>query len=128
MSTSPLKGSIADQVTDGLNDLLYELTFVKVSESYDDSSGTTTTTTAEYTCAGFVGEFSKNAVSEGLVQADDSKILILQNTLEDSNGNTIEPEPGDRIKDDGTTYTIPEGEGAVRKDPADATWTVQARG
>jgi hypothetical protein len=130
MSTSPLKGDIADQVTDGLLDVMYDVTFVEVSESYDPSTGETTSTTTEHTCQGFRDEFGKGVISDGLAKQTDAKFVLLQQTLTDSSGNQIEPDGNDEIKHNATTYSIINDDTSfgVQQDPAGAIWEIQARG
>lgn len=129
MSTSPLQGPIADTVKTELYGTLYDVTFVKVSETYDPQKGQTTTTTTDYTCRGFIGEFGKNVVSDGLAKQTDAKFVILQETLTDNNGNKIEPSGEDQIKHDSTTYSVIQESGSfgIQQDPASATWEIQAR-
>jgi hypothetical protein len=129
VSTSPLEGPIADKITSGLRDTLYDVTFVQVSESYDPATGTTTTTRTDFTCRGFRDEFGKGVVSDGLAKQTDTKFVLLQQTLTDSNDNQIEPDGDDEIKHDGTTYSIinSDTDFGVQQDPAGATWEIQCR-
>ena len=128
---SPLQGQIADQVTSGLNDVLYDVTFVQVNESFDPTMGQSTVTRNEITCRGFRDQFGKAVVSDGLAKQTDFKYLILQQTLTDSNGDQIEPDGDDEIKtDDGQTLSIINDSTSfgVQQDPAGSIWEIQCRG
>lgn len=128
--SSPLQGPIADQITNGLIDQLYDVKFVQVTEDYDPETGETNVTRNEYTCKGFRDEFGKGVISNGLAKQTDAKFLILQQTLTDDSSNQIEPDGNDEIKDQGTTYSIINDGNSfgIQQDPAGATWEVQARG
>lgn len=79
----------------------------------------------EFTCKAIHDEWSANAVSLGLVETLDQKILILASTL------SVEPRSGDRIELKGKTLTIvpanTAGQKAVMTDPAKAVWVCRAR-
>lgn len=116
-------GTVEDAVNQGIDPIAYDLTFTRVNESFDPSTGETTRSTTQYTVRGIITEYSKRWVAEGVVQANDRQILILQPSLQDSSGNKVTPQPDDEITYDGQTYVVVD----VSEDPASATWVLQGR-
>lgn len=81
-------------------------------------------TTATYACKAIHETFGVSWLANGMVDADEVKVLILAASL------SVEPLPGDKITIRGVTYTIvPAGAGraAVMTDPAKAVWECRAR-
>jgi len=96
VSTSILNdGSLAEQVTDGIRSIMYDVTYVQVDETYDPAAGETTTTRTPLTCQGMRDSFGTGVVSDGLAKQTDIKFVLLQNTLRDGSGNKIQPDGND---------------------------------
>lgn len=78
-----------------------------------------------YPCKAIHDEWSAHTIGQGLVEANDQKVLILAASL------SIEPRSGDRITLLGKTLTIvpanTAGQKAVMTDPAKAVWVCRAR-
>ena len=77
----------------------------------------TTTTTVIF--KGMVEEYSRYSVENSFVQRGDRKLLLLA-----ASAPGVVPKPGDRAIAEGVTYVVID----VKRDPADATWVLQARG
>lgn len=122
--SSPLQGEIAEDVSDALSELLYDVTLIRETSNYDVSTGRSNQSTETYTGKGFVDEYEQKLIAEGVVQENDRKILLLQETFTDADGNMVKPFPGDSIEARGETLEVIN----VQQDPAQATWTVQGRG
>lgn len=90
------------------------------AQEWDPPTGETVTA---YPCKAIHDSWSASWLANGLVGADEVRILVLAATL------SVEPQPGDRITIRGETFTIvPAGSGkpAVATDPAKATWELRA--
>jgi hypothetical protein len=123
--TSPLAGSLAKTIGGAMAGLFLPATLARTTYAAAENpwdQGTPTTT--EYTCRAIHEEWGATWLRDGLVAADEVKVLILASTL------TTEPEPGDVITVRGIGFTIvPAGTGkaAVSTDPAKAVWECRAR-
>lgn len=117
--TSPLEGSLARQVNSALQGIFLAAT---LSRDTLDSSGDAVfdppaPTTQTYSCRAIVDVYSKYLISQGMVQANERKVLILAQSL------TVSPVPGDRVTVQGATYEILD----VSTDPATAVWECRSR-
>ena len=78
-----------------------------------------------YQCKAIVEDWSKWTHSQGMVESQDRKLTILQNTL------AVEPQIGDRIEVAGYAgrYTIvgEGGQAAISSDPARGGWVCRVR-
>ncbi len=71
---------------------------------------------------GFVKDYSDFARASG-IPATDRKIVVLAKSLLDGSGTEVAPMRGDLVTVRGRTYDIID----VKRDPAGATWELQAR-
>lgn len=110
---------IASIVTDAFSGQLKQVTITRETPGeYDPVTDTTTGGTTEVFESEGIEENRQKMLSEGLINDDETPILIIAQPLETS------PKNGDRISIDGQTYTI---SGIIGRDPAGATWTVRAK-
>lgn len=89
--------------------------------SYDPTPGAPT----DISCRALVTEWSNYARANGLVAAEDRKILI------QAQGLAVPPKDGYTVVIDGDTYVLVSDGGAapaVRKDPSTAVYTCRGRG
>lgn len=89
-------------------------TYDPVTDEYSSVSSQNT-----YITDGIIQNYSDKMISEGLVQQNDRKILLTAKKL----GTT--PVTGDSVTIEGFTFTVV---GTPERDPAGATWIIQARG
>lgn len=88
---------------------------------YDPTPGTPTT----YPCRALVTDWSNYSRANGLVAAEDRKILI------QAQGLPVPPRDGYSVEIDGDTYVLVSDGGAapaVRRDPSTAVYTCRGRG
>jgi hypothetical protein len=126
--TSPLAGSLARTIGAAFNTLFLDATLTRSTSGDGPNAWTPGTVTAtDYACKAIHEAWSTGLLAQGLVEADDVKVLILASSL------SIEPAPGDVITIRGEQFTIvPAGGGkamkpAVSTDPAKAAWEIRAR-
>ncbi len=127
---SPLSGSLAATINSALGFLFLEATLtrdvVPDSPAYDPADPPASVPVS-YSCKAIRETYGVGHRSGGLVEAQDVKILILQNSL------SVTPKPLDRILITGMggTFTIVApgagGQPSVMADPANATWECRAR-
>lgn len=81
----------------------------------------TTTTTFKGMVEEYASTTARTPVGDtvDMVKRGDRKILLLA-----SSAPGVTPKPGDRIVAEGVTYVVID----IKRDPADATWQLQARG
>lgn len=116
---------IAQQVHDGFEGQLIDATLKRtVVTGYDPVTDEETTETTEHDCEGFVETYSERMYSEGIVQQNDRKILILANSLDVTPTGGDEDTQPDTIEIEGNNFTVVP---PVNRDPAGATWTIQGR-
>lgn len=117
--SSPLEGSLAKAIGNGLKGLFYDATLTRTTvtggDPYDPGSGTTTTET--FACQAFEDTYSTFERQNTLIQAGDVKVVVLATTL------ATTPTTADKITTRGVTRSIV----SVERDPAGATWTCQVR-
>lgn len=77
-------------------------------------------TSATYTCRGFMEDFTSREIDGTNVRVGDRKVIILGGTLT----TAIDPQPGDVLAIEGGNWKI---SGAVKRDPAGATFTCPVR-
>jgi hypothetical protein len=76
-------------------------------------------TSAAYPCRGFCEDYTAREIDGTHVRIGDRKILLLGGSLPDA----IDPQPGDTIAIEGTSWRVQR----VERDPAAATFTCQGR-
>ncbi len=119
--TSPLEGSLATAIYNGMKNLFIDATLVKdtftagspVADDFDPHPPIAT----NYSCKAIVETYSEQTRPVGFASLSDRRIIILTPSL------SVTPLPNDRITIRGSTFTILE----VDADPALATWTCRAR-
>lgn len=120
--TLKLPVDIGRAVLSGLGGYMIPITLLqtvageRTPDALTAGRNTTTTTTL---FKGMVEEYSRYSVENSFVQRGDRKILLLA-----SSAPGVTPKPGDRIVAEGVTYVVID----IKRDPADATWQLQARG
>lgn len=111
--TSFLEGSLARTIGKALKstfiDAVLERDGPTTGPDYDPVPGAPVT----FACKVVPDEFSDYFRAQGLVNANESKVIILASTL------ATEPTPGDRITFRDKTFTLID----AKPDPAIATWT-----
>lgn len=115
---------LAQQLATGMGPSLLAATLIKVTpgtRTPSNISGGTNPTTVSYSCRGFVDEYKTGEIDGELVHVRDRKVVLLGKTI--SNGAVV-PTPGDRVTIEGATYDVIR----VDRDPAGATYALQARG
>lgn len=112
-----LQGGIAKTVGAAFKGLFLDATLRRdgptTGPAYDPTPGAPAT----YACKAIVETYSAFYRAQGLVEANDRKVLVLAASL------GVRPLPGDRITVSGITFTAQN----VSTDPAEAVWTVQGR-
>lgn len=86
-------------------------------------SAGTNPTTVSHNCQGFVMRQNLRNLPETLADSPQLTVVLLGNTI---NGGATEPDLGDEITIEGTTYKIPD-DGRIDRDPAKATFTCTVR-
>lgn len=84
-----------------------------------DSTAGTQPTETTHAARGIVDDYSRGEIDGTMIVFGDKKILLIG----DSISPTAEPESGDRIEIEGSTYSIIH----VKRDPAKATYVCQSR-
>ena len=118
---SPLDG-IASQIFGAFKDIFRDAVLVRASftgASPDIAFDPPAPTETEYPCKALVTKYSAMLRAEGVVDANDRKVLILANSLDTG----IVPAAQNRVTIRGITFTIQE----VETDPALAVWTCRGR-
>lgn len=121
--TSPLLGSIARSIYNGMKGVFYDAVLVRTTPGTPNPSTPyipATDTTASYACKAIVEQYSDHQIANGLVNASDRKILVLVNSL-----SVVPQVATDSITVLGTTYKIV---APVKTDPARAVWEVKGNG
>lgn len=117
--TSPLEGRLAKTIGKAMSGLFYDATLSRTTTTggspFDPGGGTTTT--VDYTCKAIEDTYSLFEQQNTLIQAGDVKVIVLATTL------SVTPTTADKITTRGTERAIIR----VDRDPAGATWTLQAR-
>jgi hypothetical protein len=128
--TSPLEGALAKTIGAAFSGLFLDATLTRAATAAGPNAWTPgAVTTTVYACKAIHEAWSTGLLAQGLVEADDVKVLILASSI------AIEPAPGDMITIRGEQFTIiiiPAGGGkamkpAVSTDPAKAVWEIRAR-
>ena len=114
---SILLGSLADDISAALTaaGVPYELTVSRTVTTGDPWDPTITTT--NYACQGWRDEWTLDELASTLISVTDLKFVILGTSL------AIAPTTADRVIVDGVSHAIV----SVHRDPAGATFTLQAR-
>lgn len=111
------------EIAKGLGKLLLPATLTKVTTRERSTAlplhGTRATST-DYKASGIVSRYDESEIDGTLILRTDRKVLLLAGTID----GYVVPEPGDRVTIQGATYTVED----VGSDPANATYTLQARG
>lgn len=132
---SPLEGPIAKSIYKGFKKLFLRAVLERDTVTDAGPLDQGVTSTATYECKAVDIDYSDFDRGQGLVNANDMQVIILANSL------AVTPEPLDRITIfrngvAGRELTIVSSQGvspqggaaSIRKDPANATWTVRATG
>lgn len=121
---SPLS-KVAGTIGKAMGGVFYPATLshdTRAAGANDWTPGAVTTTS--YVCKALPDTWGAYHLANGLVAATDAKIIVLASTL------TIQPQAGDRVTVQGSTYTIVADGGskpAVETDPAQAVWVCRGR-
>lgn len=113
-----LAGILLDNLGDSVFDQVLTKS-VKTNDPADSTKRITVETT--YPHKGFIDAYDDKWVNGTTVKVTDRKIVILGASLPAG----VEPEPGDKILAEGTSWTIVK-EG-VKRDPAGATYECQSK-
>lgn len=117
--TSPLEGALARTVGSAFRSLFLPATLtrdmVPTSPSFDPFDPPAPIP-VEYGCRAIVERYAQKFRLEGLVEANERRVLVLTTSL------SVRPQPNDRITVRGVTFTIVE----VGTDPAEACWDLRA--
>lgn len=114
---------IAEKIYKGFTGKLHKGTLTRTTSNYDVDTGEVVTTSTDYDFEGFYEDYNKRLITDGVVQSNDRKILILALSVD------VDPSPGDSDNEpdtltlQGNTFTVV----AIKSDPARATWIVQGR-
>lgn len=112
---SPLEGALARQVGSAFKALFLPATLtrdvVPSSPAYDPFDPPAPVP-VEYPCKAIVEAYADKFRLEGLVAANERKVLILATSL------SVRPQPQDRVTIRGITFTVVD----VKTDPAEALW------
>lgn len=116
--TSPLQGSIAKQVGAALKPFMYPLTIRQtIAGEYDPDTGTSADIIVDHPCRGYVSEYDWRIEAANLVAPNDRKVMVLSTTL------ATTPTTNDQVVIEGEAFAIKR----ISRDPAGATWELQAR-
>jgi len=123
---SMLESELAHVIADAASFIFLDATLTRdVPGTITDPADPPAPTTVNYPCKAIEDTYSTGQRANGLVAADDVRVLILATTL------AVAPLPGDRITIRGVTRTIvpvgTTGLPGVDSDPARATWECRTR-
>lgn len=118
-----LDGDIANIANDALGGILLDVTVTPkvVTSIRPGKLADTWPTSGTASGKGFTEDYGDFARSSG-IPATDRKVIILAKSLL-AGGVELAPKRGDRVVAEGRTYDVIE----VKRDPAGATWEIQAR-
>lgn len=85
-------------------------------------AGPTNAETHTFAAEGFAEEYDER-LSPDLVKAGARKVVLIAGSIKGEGYTWVVPEPGDRVTIEGVAYAI----GRVSRDPAGATYTLQAK-
>lgn len=113
---SPLEGSLARTIGGAMRGLFLPATLtrdvVPSSPAYDPLDPPAAVP-VEYSCKAIVESYSDKFRLEGLVAANERKVLILATSL------SVRPQMLDRVTIRGITFTLSD---KIKTDPAEAVW------
>lgn len=112
---SPLEGSIRRTIGKAMRSIFYPVTVVRLEQS--GPVWEPVFTEVEYPCKGFIDDYSDFALTNSNILSGDRKVVVLADSLE------ITPGTSDLVRVRGQTFSVLN----VATDPAEATWTLQAR-
>jgi hypothetical protein len=118
--TSPLQGSLAAKIGAAFASTFYAAAVNVTTNAASDPETSWipgASTTVAHSCLGMVDEFSAYYLANGLVQANDRRVLILATSLD------VTPTEAMTVTIRGATYQIVK----VVTDPALAVWELQVR-
>jgi len=111
--TSPLAGSLAKTIGNAMASRFLDAVLTRdVPNVGADPADPVPPTPTQYPCKAIVEAYSQYLRANGLVGANDRKVLILANSL------GLRPKAGDRVTIKGITFRVIE----VGTDPAEAVW------
>ncbi len=118
---SPLEGSLAAQIYTGMKSLFIDATLTRDTTSSNspdiDRFNPPPPTSTDYPCKVVVETYAEKYRMDGLVKANDRRVLILGNSV------AVVPTINDRVSVRGITFTVID----VQTDPALAVYTCQGR-
>lgn len=118
---SLLSGELATIVHQAMKDLFLDAVLTRDTVSTTspdvDRFDPPAPTSADYTCKAIVETYSEKFRMDGLVKANDRRVLILANSI------SVVPTINDRVTIRGIVFTVM----AVETDPALAVYTCQGR-
>lgn len=114
--------NVANLVAKNFSKIMIRVTLTKrvpgVRSSTAPSQGAPLST-ATFVGKGFVEDYEENRIDGDSIRVGDRRIMILANTMKG-----VTPNPQDIVNIEGRSYHVI----SVKRDPADATWSMQARG
>lgn len=117
---SPLLGPIAAKIGAAFASTFYPATLSRSAREAAlgaPSWDVTEETVTDYTCLAIVDTYTNYQKVNGIVSAEDRKVLVLATSL------AVRPLPLDRVTINGSVYTVHE----VSTDPATAVWELRSR-
>lgn len=111
---------IADAIFQAFREHFRDATLIRATasgSSPDIAFDPPAPTETEFSCKALVTKYSAMLRAEGVIDANDRKVLILANSI------TATPKPPDRVTIGGTTFTLKE----VDIDPANAVWVCRGK-
>jgi hypothetical protein len=123
--TSPLAGSLAATIGGAFKGVFLDATLDRIERAAGPNDWTPGAgTPVTYPIKAVHDQWAAGLLAQGLVAADDVKLLILSASC------PVKPRSGDQVTIRGEAFTIvPEGsgKGAVSTDPALAVWEIRAK-
>lgn len=122
MSPDIFKAGIAKKIAKALGKQLFPVTLHSVTTGTRTPGGLTGGTNpsqTDHTCRGFVSDYKDHQVDGTIIRQGDRKVVILG----DSISPVAVPKPNDKVTVESHVYVVIR----VNRDPAGATYTLQAR-
>lgn len=114
---SPLEGSIRRTIGKAMRSIFHTVTVIRSTPGGGPPWDPGEPVLVEYPGKGFIDDYSDFALTNSNIQSGDRKVVVLADSLE------ITPETSDLVRVRGQTFSVLN----VATDPAEATWTLQAR-
>ena len=113
-----IKGIVADALSGQL--VSGTLTEVQVGVRAADSTEGRAQVAVDHAFEGIIDDYTDREIFGTSIEAGDRRVLIITGLL----ATAVVPEPNWRVTIEGSTYRVI----AVKRDPAEATYTLQVRG